>query len=136
MSKKKSAAVLGWGFGDDEVGNDLSLWGQQRAVPRLVEFEVLDVRRDEAVEKVSRAVADDLDHAPVGEKGSFHALGFPGIARNVRHPPVPLKGGRLAIPEMRLKEGDEARLGALDCYCRACCTENSPLRMRAASFSA
>ena len=77
-SRKNPPPSCGRRFGDDEVGNDLALRGQQRAEPRLAGLEVVDVGGDEAVEKVSRAVADDLDHAAVGKKGSFHALGFPG----------------------------------------------------------
>jgi len=64
--------MAGRGLGDQEVRNDLALRRQQCAEPAETGRELRNVGGDEAVEKIPRILARDLDHAPVGKKRCFH----------------------------------------------------------------
>ena len=64
--------MAGRRFGDQEIRRYLALRRQQRPEPAEAGPQQRHVRGDKAVEKVARAFAADLDHAPVGEKRCFH----------------------------------------------------------------
>src|ERR1700677_1213080 len=57
----------------DEIRNDFALRRQQRAETRRPGREFEEVGGDKPVEKISCAVAGNLDHAAVWEEGSLHA---------------------------------------------------------------
>ena len=54
-------------FSREEVGDDLALRGQQAAVPRRPRLQAEEVGCDKPMQKVSRGVADDFDHATIGK---------------------------------------------------------------------
>ena len=72
--EEEAAAVRRLGLGDDAIDDDLALRGEQRGKPRGAGRHLVHVGGEQAVEKLARVVAGDLDHAAVGEKCCFHAL--------------------------------------------------------------
>ncbi len=69
---QEAAAMAGRRLGDQEIHNYLALRRQQRPESAETGAKQRNVCRDEAVEKVARIIAADLDHAPVGKKRCFH----------------------------------------------------------------
>ena len=62
----------------------LALRRQQRPEPAEARSNEVDIGGDEAVEKIARALAADLDHTPVGKKRCFHVkISCDMLARNV-----------------------------------------------------
>jgi len=72
--------MAGGRFGDKKIRHDLALRRQQRAEPAEARLDQADIGGDEAIEKIARGLAADLDHAPVGEKRCFH-MKFSGETR-------------------------------------------------------
>ena len=77
--EEEAAAILRGRFDHDEIRNDLTLRREEGAVSRRPRRQLEDVGADQAMEKVPRVVAGDLDHAAVRKKGSLHPSNFPGI---------------------------------------------------------
>ena len=68
--------MAGGRFRDQEVDDDLALRRQQRAEPAQSGRKLRHIRRDKAVEKVTRILAGYLDHAPIGKKRCLHVAKF------------------------------------------------------------
>ncbi len=69
---EEAAAVLGRRLGHDHVDHDLALRGEQRGECRALRRHLVDVGGEQPVEEFARVLAGDLDHAAIGQQGSFH----------------------------------------------------------------
>ncbi len=78
--EKKAATILGRRFGDDEVDDDLALRRQQCGKARMARGDLGHIVGDEAIEEAPGVVADDLDHAAIGEKSCLHANSLGSLA--------------------------------------------------------
>src|SRR3974390_2933493 len=65
--------MAAWCLGDQEVDGDLALGREQRAEAPLSRLKLRHIGGDQAIEKVARVLAGNLDHAPVGKKRCLHA---------------------------------------------------------------
>ena len=87
------AAVAGRRLGDQKIRCYFALRGQQGPKAGEAGPKQRNVRRDEAVEKVARAITVDLDHAPVGKKRCFHVkISCDMLQRNVSRQVINDKG--------------------------------------------
>ena len=136
---EEAAAVLRRRFDDDEIGDDLALRGQQRAEARLAGTEIEDIGADEPMQKAPRVVAGNLEHAAVGKKGGLYTSRLSwhrDTETKVPAASAQVAGQACCRLSQRGAESPAIATGMSDGYCRDSSTENSPLRMRGARFSA